>query len=416
MKTRKGYWYLLIVVAAAAGGAYYWTSSKTAEKITYRWEKIDRGDVSISVTATGTLNAVTTVQVGSQVSGTIAKLYADFNSVVKEGALLAQLDPTFLQATVNEQKANVDRARAQVNETQRNVNRSKQLIEKSMIPQSEVDAATTSLESAQASLKQAEAALDRAQVNLHYATITAPISGVVISREVDVGQTVAASLQAPRLFTIANDLSKMQVQASVDEADIGSIKAGQEVSFRVDAYPEDRFTGTVSQIRLAPIITQNVVTYSVIIDVANPELKLMPGMTATVSIEVTSRDSVLRVPLMALKFTPPEQNNKSNGSSPQAVSPVGMQPMPGGKPTGERPKRNNNSGRVWTIENGQLKPLAVTRGIQNTRYCEIVESTLNEGDSVIVGTTGGPTQSTQTTNPFMPRMPGGGGGGGRRGM
>ncbi len=416
MKARKKYWYLIAVVAAAAGGSYYWTSSRIAEKITYRWEKIDRGDVSISVTATGTLNAVTTVQVGSQVSGTIAKLYADFNSVVKEGALLAQLDPTFLQATVNEQKANVDRARAQVNEAQRNVNRSKQLIEKSMIPQSEVDAATTSLESAQASLKQAEAALDRAQVNLHYATITAPISGVVISREVDVGQTVAASLQAPRLFTIANDLSKMQVQASVDEADIGSIKAGQEVGFRVDAYPEDRFTGIVSQIRLAPIITQNVVTYNVIIDVANPELKLMPGMTATVSIEVTSRDSVLRVPLMALKFTPPEQNSKSNGSSLQTASPAGNAQKPGERPTGERTKRNSSAGRVWTIENGQLKPLTLVRGIQNTRYCEIVESPLNEGDSVIVGTIGGPAQPTQTTNPFMPRMPGGGGGGGRRGM
>ena len=416
MKTPKKYWYLVIMVAASAAALYYWTSSKKVDKITYRWDKVDRGNVSISVTATGTLNAVTTVQVGSQVSGTIAKLYADFNSVVKEGALLAQLDPTFLQATVNEQKANVDRARAQVNDAQRNLTRAKQLLDRSLVPQSDVDANTTALETAQASLKQAEAALQRAQVNLQYATITAPISGVVISREVDVGQTVAASLQAPRLFTIANDLSKMQVQASVDEADIGSIKAGQDVSFRVDAYPDDRFTGTVSQIRLAPIITQNVVTYSVIINVANPDLKLMPGMTATVSIEVTSRDNVLRVPLLALKFIPPDLNNNASGPSPQ-TSAFGATNQPtDGKPMGERPRRNPNAGRVWILENGQLKSLPVTRGIQNTRYSEILESTLNDGDSVIVGTVGGPTPSSQAAqNPFMPRMPGGGGGG-RRGM
>lgn len=451
---------VVIILAAVGGGTYWWLNRNTETKVTFRKDVVDRGDLVVSISATGTLNAVTTVTVGSQVSGTIAKLYADFNSPVKEGQLLAQLDPTFLQASVNEQRANTDRAKAQFNEAKRNFDRSTELSSRGLISQAELDAATTSLESSKASLQQAEAALDRAQVNLRYATIRAPISGVVVSRNVDIGQTVAASLQAPTLFTIAEDMSRMKVEASIDEADIGSVKEAQRVTFTVDSYPEEQFEGRVSQIRLAPVEAQNVVTYTVIIDVSNPEQKLMPGMTATVSIEVARRDAVLRVPLQALRFTPPgmtaptggpgrrgtEDKRDSSGNSSQG----GLQaanPSPDTTQTqnqatrGERrrPRREMGGGSgdssaapkemrrekpkgsrgfVWIMENGTPKPIQVLRGIQNQRYAEIIEAPLNEGDTILIGTVSNNANAaaSQTqTNPFMPRMPGGPGSGGGRG-
>ena len=410
-------WVILVLVVAIGGGALYLWSGNGDNKITYRTEKVDRGDITVSISATGNLYAVTTVQVGSQVSGTIAKLYTDFNSVVKEGDLLAQLDPTFLQATVNEQRANVDRAQAQVNDAQRTLNRAQQLFDKSLVAQSELDAATTALETTQAGLKQARASLDRAEVNLKYATIRTPISGVVISRNIDVGQTVAASFQAPTLFTIANDLRKMQVQASVDEADIGNVKVGQKVTFRVDAYPDEMFEGVVSQIRLSPEINQNVVTYNVVIDVNNPDQKLMPGMTATVSIEVADRDNVLRVPIQAVRFTPPEAKTSPRGGMGGASSDQGRS---GQETTAKRDNAgavgkmspNSNQGRVWILVNGKPKPVRLVRGLQNTRYVEVMDTELKEGDDVVVGMSGGveASASEAAQNPLMPRM----GGMGRR--
>lgn len=415
MKNKKRLWLIIIVaLAVLAIGFYVWRNSG-GEKVEYRVEKVDRGEIVVSISATGALQAVTTVQVGSQVSGTIARLYADYNSVVKKGQLLAQLDPTFLQATVNEQRANVQRAVAQVNEAERSYQRTKDLFEKSLVSQADMDAATTTLESARASLKQAEGALERADVNHRYATIRAPISGVVISRDVDVGQTVAASLQAPTLFTIANDLRKMQVQANVDEADIGSVKEGQQVTFRVDAYPEEEFEGRVSQIRLAPIVTQNVVTFNVIIDVDNKAMKLMPGMTATVTIEVDRREDVLRVPLQALRFTPPaevleriqKERERAGGDSASGNQAGGQQRGGGGMTRTMDPPRRGPSSRVqiWVMEDDKLKPVFVRKGIQNTRYAE-VEGHLKEGDNVIIGSVGGQTTTTtQQQNPFMPQMP-----------
>ncbi|MFZ1685286.1 MAG: efflux RND transporter periplasmic adaptor subunit, partial [Candidatus Zixiibacteriota bacterium] len=301
---RARFWIIVGVVAIVAVSAWYVYTKKEAPKTTYRMGVVDRGDVVISISATGSLSADTTVQVGTQVSGTIQKLFADFNSEVKKGQLLAILDPTFLQAAADQQRANKDRAAATANDAQRNFNRAKDLFAKGLIAQVDLDAATTALETGQAGLRQAQAALHQAEVNLRYATITAPISGVVVSRNVDVGQTVAASLSAPTLFSIANDLRKMQVQASVDEADIGSVKVGQNVTFRVDAYPDDVFPGTVREIRLAPVVSSNVVTYTVVINVQNPDLKLLPGMTATVTIEVAKAEGVLRVPIQATKFVP----------------------------------------------------------------------------------------------------------------
>ena len=423
--TMRTIW-ICVAGAVILGGGYYALQGKGASPVAYQAQAIDRGDIVISISATGTLNAVTTVQVGSQVSGTISKLYVDFNSEVKDGQLLAQLDPTFLQATVSEQSANVERAVAQRNEAKRIFNRTTELLAKSLISQVESDAATTALETAEASLKQTEASLQRAKVNLRYATILAPIDGVVISRNVDVGQTVAASLQAPTLFTIANDLRKMQVQASIDEADIGQVKMGQQVTFRVDAFPNEKFSGTLSQVRLAPIVSQNVVTYNVIIDVDNADLKLMPGMTATVTVEVARHDNVLRAPLQATQFIPPagtggdgrNEGGRKDGDRKEGERREGQR-MGGASAADSTAMRNHSrdgADRVtlWVLENGEPKAVRGTKGIQNARWVELIEFSLNEGDSVIVSSTGGQTAQTspQGTNPFMPtRMPGGGGGG-----
>jgi len=293
----------VVVVLAIAG--YFIFFGGRSRKYDFRLDKVSKGDLTVFVTATGTINAVTSVDVGTQVSGIVSKLYADFNSVVKEGQIIAQIDPTFLQQSVKDAEANLVRAKAQNSDNKRILERTKTLFEKGLESQANYDAALTASESSEASLKQAMATLDRAKINLAYATIYAPISGVVIDRKVNVGQTVAASFSSPTLYTIANDLSKMQVQATVDESDIGRISIGQQATFTVDAYPDERFSGTVSQIRLAPVSIQNVVNYTVIIDVINDQLKLMPGMTANVRVEVADGRDVLRVPNMALRFAPP---------------------------------------------------------------------------------------------------------------
>ncbi len=413
MKKSRIYWVAFIALVVIVIGGYILLNDSN-KAVQYNFTKVDRGDIVVNISATGTLNALTTVQVGSQVSGSIAKLYADYNSVVKEGQLLAQLDSTFLQASVSEQRANVHRAQAQVNESRRNLDRTNKLFASSLVSQADLDAAITDYESSEAGLKQAEATLQRAEVNLKYATIRAPISGVVISRNVDVGQTVAASLQAPTIFTIANDLKKMQVEASVDEADIGNVKVAQPVTFLVDAYPEDQFAGKVSQIRLSPIISQNVVTYNVIIDVDNPEEKLMPGMTATVSIEIARKENVLRVPLQALRFIPPESenylDNKTEKGSQGVTGGLMAAGPPAGAPNGEHKSLsgNGNRGRVWTLTKGRLAPITIFRGIQNAKYAEITKSDIGEGDEVITGTRDAISKpAVQGQNPFM----GGGRGG-----
>lgn len=296
-----------VIIAALAVSAYLLFFNNKDAQYTFRFDKISRGNLTVYVTATGTLNAVTSVDVGTQVSGIISKLYADFNSVVKAGDIIAQIDPTFLNQSVKNAQANVDKIQAQYNESQRTYERTKTLYDKQLESQANYDAALANAESDKASLKQAQAQLDLAKLNLQYATIYAPINGVVINRQVSVGQTVAASFSSPTLFTIANDLSKMQVEATVDESDIGSVSVGQLVTFTVDAYPNDNFTGKVSQIRLAPQIVSNVVNYTVIISVENDQLKLMPGMTANVKILVGEKKNVLSVSNLALRFQPPPE-------------------------------------------------------------------------------------------------------------
>jgi HlyD family secretion protein len=324
---------VIIVVIGAGAGAWYFR--RGGAEVGVETAPLSRGDVVESVGATGTLQAVTTVQVGTQVSGTISWLGADFNSIVTRGQVIARLDPSLFEAQLQQTRANLTQSQAnlakaeselgrtkiQLADAQQKFTRAKELASRNLLAQSELDAAKVALDSAEAAVqsqqatvtqvraavRQAEASVNQSQVNLDHTVIAAPIDGIVIQRNVDVGQTVAASMQAPTLFVIAADLREMQVNASVDEADVGRIRPGQRVTFRVDAYATDTFTGTVTQVRLQPVVVQNVTTYGTVIAVPNPELKLKPGMTATVRIEIARRENVLRVPNAALRFRPTEE-------------------------------------------------------------------------------------------------------------
>lgn len=425
---------LIIIIAAL----YYFVIRSSAEEIKYRIDKVSKGDIVIQVRATGTVNPVKTVQVGSQVSGIIEKIYVDFNTEVRKGQIIAQIDSTFIYASVKQAEANVERTQAQANDAKRNLTRTTELFNKGLVSQAELDVATTNFESSTAQLKQTNAALDQSKVNLKYAIIRAPIDGVVISRDVDVGQTVASSFQTPKLFSIANDLKKMQVEASVDEADIGNVKIGQEVTFTVDAYQHQEFMGTVSQIRLSPQNVQNVVTYVVIIEVPNPDLKLMPGMTATVSILVDERNDVLRIPALALRFQPPqsvkekfekqrEESKKDSTKSGRDSSKerARMNPekfkefftsmnrgkMPEGVPKPDFQKLRKMIQSVWVMTNkDELKPVRVRIGISDNRYVELLGGDIKEGDEVIIGMeiNNGSSMQAQQNNPFAPRTPSGG--------
>jgi HlyD family secretion protein len=376
--------------------------------------EVKRGNISIQVTATGTLEAVTTVLVGSQVSGNISALYADFNDQVKKGQILAQLDPTFLQAQVAQSEADLERTLASVNKAQKDYERSLSLFEKKMISEADKEAASTSLDLAKADEKSSRATLDRAKTNLNYATIYSPIDGVVISRDVDVGQTVAASMSAPTLFTIANNLSQMQVDASIDEADIANIRDGQTASFTVDAYPDSTFEGIVKQVRLSPVVVQNVVTYDVIIAVSNPDMLLKPGMTANVTIIVDHRENVLKVASSALRFKP----TMPAGSSPGAARASGRN-LSGSASTdssGHRPLSMNSGDRnskvIWLLApDGKPRPLPVQAGLSDGSTTQIISDELKEGDKVIIGqknsVSSSGTGNNQQVNPFMPSPPGG---------
>jgi HlyD family secretion protein len=320
---------LLVGVIGGAGFAYYTYQKKPAAP-TITTAAVTRGDVVDTVGATGTLQAVKTVQVGTQVSGTIQALYADFNSLVKKGQVLARLDPSLFQTQIEQARANLIRAQADLDrlkvgldDARTKLARAQELSSRQLIPASDLETAQVNvrsidaqIRSSEAQVTQARASLNQNDVNLQHTVIAAPIDGLVISRNVDVGQTVAASMQAPTLFVLAADLTKMQVVANLDESDVGRIRPGQHVSFRVDAYPADDFEGSVSQVRLQPIVQQNVVTYATVIDVPNPALKLKPGMTANVNIEINKRTNVLRIPNAALRFRPTSEVFAALGLAP----------------------------------------------------------------------------------------------------
>jgi len=381
----------------------------------YLTTDVQKGDISILVTATGAVQAVTTVQVGSQVSGTIAALYADYNDRVKKGQILAQLDPTFLRAQVAQAQADLEKAIASAELSRKQAEQAESLYVKKMVSESDRDVAQTNYELAQADVKSSQANLDRVKTNLEYATITSPINGVVISRNVDVGQTVAASLQAPTLFTIAQDLTKMEVDASIDEADIGKIKDGEQVLFTVDAYPDLSFKGTVNQVRLSPQVVQNVVSYDVIIDVPNPDLLLMPGMTANVTVLVDESLGVLKVPAGALRFRPSSAGKKSfsemRGGAQVSQAAQHMDSSSASSNSAGSGKRGQSV--IWILSpQGKPEPLRVKVGISDGNFTQVTSDNLKEGEKVIIGEKGAErtANGNQQVNPFVPRF----GGGGRR--
>jgi HlyD family secretion protein len=311
---------IALIVAVALGGAWLWWSRGRSEQVRYRTAGVERGAIEAVVSATGTVQPVVQVDVGSQVSGTVSKLHADYNSRVREGQVLCEIEPSSFKARVAQAEAAVARAEAAVKEAKLQLDRANELLPQKYVSQSDVDEAESTLQQRQADLKQARAQLEAAQVDLNNTTIRSPIEGVVIARAVDLGQTVAASLQAPKLFTIANDLTQMQVETRIDEADIGQIRPGLPVIFSVDAFPDQQFEGQVAQVRLEPITEQNVVTYTTVIATANHDLRLRPGMTANVSVRVANRDDVLKIPNSALRFRPPPEAMKKAANATHATA------------------------------------------------------------------------------------------------
>jgi len=370
---------ILVLLALFIGvGGVAWLRSEKSPK--YRTAPVERGEITATISASGTLNAVITVQVGSQISGKIKHLYADFNSRVEKGQLIARIDPDTLEAKVNQAKADVDNAKVAVKDAKIKRDSRAALFQEGGISQEERDSAQASYDSAAARLEAALAALRAAQVDLDRTYIHAPVNGVVIARNVDVGQTVAASLQAPILFLIAEDLSKMQVDTNVDEADISRIQVGQQASFTVDAFPEEVFKGQVVQIRQAPIVQQNVVTYNVVVAVVNPELKLKPGLTANVKILVDRRANALKIPNAALRFRPPS---------------------PDGEPLAAQEKTRGPS-QLWILDDGRLSGVAVKLGLSDEYFTEVLEGDVKEGQSVVVGSGArdGSRRPQQGSGPF----------------
>jgi HlyD family secretion protein len=461
---------LLALLGTAGWGSrgYFWGQQNGAK---YRMAAVEKGDISAYVSATGTLNPVIMVQVGTQVSGTIEKLFADYNSRVQDGQIIAQLDQASFSAKVAQadaslenaradlknaqanvsnvtasienaraemanQRANVERMQVEIADSKRNLERHQALFERQLIARSELDAAQSAydtagaqrnaaraqldaaeakrraaqaqlrsadaqVDKAKAQVNQAQASLEQARVDLDRTIIRSPINGTVISRNVDIGQTVAASLQAPTLFTIAQDLTQMQVDTNVSEADVGNVAVGQMATFTVDAFPNQMFQGTVREIRQAPIIVQNVVNYNTVIAVGNPELKLRPGMTATVSILVARRDQVLKIPKAALRFQP-----KLSEEEREELEKYFRKRRDGGSPDGAAPvsdvqrKRWQGLPKVWVLTpEGFLRPIAVHLGISDDQFTEATGDSLQEGQALVTGMMDGEGRGSGSSRP-----------------
>jgi HlyD family secretion protein len=422
-------WVWIAVVLAVAAGLFLVIGGRKKSEPKYQTAKVDRGDVRQTVTATGAVSAVTTVAVGSQVSGIISRLHADFNSQVKKGDLLAELDPTPFQEKVNAASAGLVKAQVEMRNTGIALERQKALKKEGLAPQADFDAAQANYDSARASVQQAAAALKQAETDLKYTKIVAPIDGVVVARQYDVGQTVAASFQAPTLFTLAQDLTKMQVAADVSESDIGTVKVGQPVRFNVDAYPDRDFGGRVSQIRLNATVNQNVVTYPVIVEVENPDLMLRPTMTANVSIEVARARDVLRVPNAALRWKPEAKAGTSaeeaanrlaqgGGTAAMARQVDQSRGSGAGGGTGQGSGRRGRAAAraaqtVYKLPAGNEEPapVEIKTGISDGRFTQVVEGQVAAGDTVVTGLA---TLKAETQGGAVSGA--GRGGGGRRGF
>lgn len=384
MKNKKTY-IILASVAVLALVAYFLFGGEKQAGVTYGTAEVKVGDITNSVTATGTIEPVTSVTVGTQVSGKVAHLYVDYNSVVKKGQVIAELDKTNLMSELASAKANLSSAQSNLSYQQSHFNRYQILFNKGLISANDYEQTRLSYEQAQQQVRTARESVNKAATNLGYATITSPIDGIVLSKSVEEGQTVAASFNTPELFTIAQDLTNMQVIADIDEADIGEVKEGQRVTFTVDAYPDDVFSGVVKQVRQEATTESNVVTYQVVISAPNANLKLKPGLTANVTIFTKEVKNVLSVPSKALKFTPNEKM-LTDGQSIQDV------PAPN---------------KVWTLEDGVFKAHKVEVGLTNGITTEIT-SGLKTGQKVVtefqIGGGDEPAEGAKNNNPFMPKM------------
>ena len=422
------------VAVLGATGVMLYRNAGATERPAYRFATVERGSLQSTVSATGSLSAVTTVQVGTQVSGQISAIHVDFNDKVRKGQLLARIDPTLQQQAVADAQAGVERSRSQLNLTKDEFDRQKTLFDAKVITATEFATAQSSYEVAKANMKSAQISLDKARQNLAYTNIYAPIDGVIVERTVDVGQTVAASLSAPELFLIANDLAQMQILAKVDESDIGAIEVGQPVRFTVQAYPNRTFTGTVKQVRLQSSTQDNVVNYTAVISVANPDGKLLPGMTATVEFQTGSASNVLLVPNAALRFRP-AATTTSAGTTTGARRDTTMRANGGtrnaaGAAAGGSFARNGagtgvpraNFGTLWYLDkDGKPTSARVRTGLTDGQRTEVQardSTTVKAGLQVIVGATSGATaaSSSASSSPFQPaggaarRGPGGPGG------
>jgi HlyD family secretion protein len=407
-------WIAGICLLVAAGVAYYVRVDVSAAPTQLTFDAVSRGDIVATVEATGTLQPLDTVQVGTQVSGTIASLGTDFNQLVKRGQVLATLDQAIFLSQIDQAKASVlrlqsdvERSKVQYEDALLKLKRAEQLAEAQLLAQQDVDTARstarvaeTSVTGARAQLTQAEAALTQAKVNLSHTVITAPTDGIVLSRAVEIGQTVSASTQAPTLFIIARDLKRLELQARVDESDVGGVEPGAPVTFTVDAYPRREFTGTVRLVQLQPQTVQNVVTYTTIIDVPNDDGRLRPGMTSTASIQVARAENTLRVPAAAVRFTPTEQV---------------LAEFPASEPAAEGERRRGAA--VWQLVDGRLTRIPVRIGVSDGTQVAITTDRLTEGASIITGiarsdsaAAATPAASGSPLVPQMPRRPGNGGG------
>ena len=406
MKKKRKIWLIIlgIVVLAIAAIVIVKLTKSANKELVIRTHVVGEYTVENTVTATGTIEPVETVEVGTQVSGKVEKIYVDFNDVVKKGQLMAELDKQTLNQSLSRAKASLTSSQSQLNYAKLSYERTKQLYEANAATLAAYQEAQNTYTQAQMSMKNAQASYDQARVDLAYAEIYSPIDGIVLDRAVEVGQTVAASFSTPTLFTLANDLTKMQVEADVDEADIGQVKVGQRVSFTVDAYMDDVFEGTVNQIRMKPTTTSNVVTYTVIIEAPNPDQKLFPGMTASVTI-VTEEERGLAVPAEAFNFTPDEAVLKAIR---KADKPEGQRPEP---PQGERPQMDKSSATshsvVWLKKGADMMPRPVKVGMSDGAY-KIIEQGVQAGDSVVLSAQFVAKEKAvkKGENPFMPGPPG----------
>lgn len=414
---------IVVIVTLAVSSIAYFLNVNVSDGFVFETEIVEKGAVYNTITATGTLAGTNTVVVGTQVSGVIEKIYVDFNSRVKKGQLIAELDKSTLQSSLENAEADLYNAQAEFDYRKANYKRVEDLYKKELVSESEYDLAKYNFKKSEAGLKSAEANFKRATLNLSYAMIYSPIDGIVLNRAVEEGQTVAASMSTPELFTITNDLSEMQVEADIDEADIGMVKEGQRVEFTVDAFQDETFSGTLTEVRLQPTETSNVITYTVIVSAQNPELKLKPGMTASITVYVEEVKDVLVLPGKTMRFTPDrEQMMEYFSNLPESERPPrksGNRPDQSAEQAEntQRAEMPDNIKRVWVKDGTTIKPVMIETGVTDGMTIEVI-SGLKEGDEVITsmerGSTSSPdleeSEETQKS-PFVQERPGRPGGG-----